>query len=60
MTITPSTITRYGYERTDDTGIRCTACGDTFPVADGSVMRGHAKRCPVNPRIYDVPGVCWS
>ena len=52
-------VAAYGYQRTD-IGIRCTSCDATFPAADGSVMRGHAKRCPVNPRTYRVPGVCQS
>ena len=52
-------VTGYGYERTD-TGVRCTSCGATFDDADGSVMRGHARRCPINPRHYHVPAVCDS
>jgi hypothetical protein len=53
-------ITEYGYEKTEDGGVTCVACGDHFPVADGSVMRGHGRRCTVNPRSFYVPAVCNS
>jgi hypothetical protein len=50
-------VKHYGYERVD-AGIRCESCGATFPAAEGSVMRSHAKRCPANPREYHVPAAC--
>jgi ribosomal protein S26 len=47
-----------GYHRGSPThSVRCLACGVTLP-RDGSVMRSHARKCPVEPRVYDVPGVC--
>lgn len=48
----------YGYEYTDNGGIKCGSCGHEYNVADGSIMRGHAKRCAVNPAEYHVPAVC--
>lgn len=51
-------IARYGYLPTLGGGVRCQACGADFPRADGSVMRGHASRCPVDPRHYPIPAVC--
>jgi hypothetical protein len=50
-------IAEYGYVRQDG-GVRCLSCEQLFRPADGSIMRGHAKRCPVNPRVFEVPGVC--
>lgn len=57
------TLGRYRFQVTNTLGpgprgCRCIDCGATFPRAEGSVMRSHAKSCPVNPRTYHVPAVC--
>ena len=54
-------VVAYGYRRTPaepGVAIRCESCGAGFPHSEGPVMRGHASRCPVNPRRYPVPGSC--
>jgi hypothetical protein len=54
----------YGFSKTD-TGIRCDHCGKAFTDqghgrgVDGPVQRGHAERCPVLPRYFRAPAVCW-
>ena len=53
-------VAGYGYERLDGDAVRCTSCGATFTRSDGSIMRGHATRCPTNPRHFYVPARCWS
>jgi hypothetical protein len=49
---------RYGFVRLTDGGIACVDCGARFPLAEGSVMRGHRRRCPISPHDHPTPGVC--
>lgn len=52
-------VARYGYERLPNGSIQCSACLACFlPPADGSIMRSHARKCPVTPRSFPIPGVC--
>jgi hypothetical protein len=54
------TVTRYGFARTAD-GYTCGACDASWAgPADGSIMRGHRRRCPVAPADFPTPGVCDS
>jgi len=41
-------------------GIVCRACGATFTSNEGSVMRGHRRRCEVAPEAVAIPGSCDS
>jgi hypothetical protein len=52
-------VAHYGYER-NGAITTCTACGATFTNADGAIMRGHGRRCEVDPRFFQIPGVCNS
>lgn len=47
---------RCGFNRTENGGCACRACGRQFPRADGSVMRSHAKR--VHGVVVAVPARC--
>ena len=57
-----SIVEAYGYTKADDGSVTCNDCGEHFrkAVVDGAVMRGHGRRCPVNPRFFRIPGVCAS
>jgi hypothetical protein len=54
----------YGFSKTDE-GICCGHCGAEFKDrgnsrgVDGPVQRGHAERCPVEPRYFRAPAVCF-
>jgi hypothetical protein len=52
-------VTRYGFKYTS-VGVRCLHCDAPFSRVDGSVMRSHARNCPVLPREFPIPGVCAS
>lgn len=41
-------------------GVMCKACGQSFTRVEGSVMRGHRRRCPVYPVAIPIPGRCDS
>lgn len=51
-------VQTYGYVRVPG-GVRCAHCDALFNgPGEGSVMRSHARRCPVLPRSFPIPGVC--
>lgn len=69
MTGTSSTAERLGYVvREHDGAAQCgeAECGaifhprDAARVVEGSVLRGHRRRCPVRPEAVPIPGVCDS
>jgi len=56
----PDPLAVYRYRRVGEAGIACIDCGASFPRSEGSVMRGHRRRCPVNSFDHHTPGVCTS
>jgi hypothetical protein len=60
MTDFPDFVGHYGFKRIYKQGsvaVRCVPCDAEFPRPEGSVMRSHARNCPVAPREYRIPGV---
>jgi hypothetical protein len=61
-----SNAQRLGYKHIEN-GVECLACEQQFfarpngfGTVEGSVLRGHRRRCPVAPADFPIPGVCNS
>jgi hypothetical protein len=51
-------VSEYGFTKQDNGSIVCDHCAKSFPRPEGSVMRGHRRRCEVHTYDHHTPGVC--